>query len=207
MANETASRPPGPEIWFPYTKLQPPQPGRHTIPRDRLQQALADAAQGHRLTLIAAPAGSGKTILSATLTQGDAPTAWVSLDAADNDLTLFAALLTTALRPWLIDDGLALFTFLQNIPHVSDKPAPLAARLINSLRPLAHEPLALILDDYHVITDPAIHRWLAQLLDYLPDSLRLVIATRHDPPLPLPRLRARGQLAEIRLPSSINTTS
>jgi len=189
-----------PQSWFPYTKLQPPQPGSNHVIRERLQQTLATAVRQHKLTLIAAPAGSGKTILSAALAHSDLPTAWVALDETDNDLPLFVALLAAALRPWLKDEGRALLSFLQTVPNLPEKTAQLATLLINNLHPEHQTAHILILDDYHVITDLAIHQLLAYLLDYLPDTLRLLIATRHDPPLPLPRLRARGQLAEIRLP-------
>lgn len=200
MKNENMPLRGAPETWFPYTKLQPPHPGNNYITRLGLQQALADAVHRHKLTLIAAPAGSGKTILSASLAHSDLPTAWVALGETDNDLSLFAALLMTALRPWLPDDGRSLFTFLQTVPNLPDKTAQLAALLINTLHPDENTPLVLILDDYHVISDEAIHQLLAYVLDYLPDSLRLLICSRHDPPLPLARLRGQGQLAEIRLP-------
>jgi LuxR family maltose regulon positive regulatory protein len=188
-----------PENWFPYTKFQPPQPGANLVLRPRLQTALLDAATRYRLTLAAAPAGSGKTILAATLAQSDYPVAWVALDATDDDLATFVALLATALQDRLQDGRQTILTFLQTVPNVQEKTGQLATVLINQLKP-APTPAILVLDDYHAITGPAIHRFLAYLLDYLPPSLRLVIVTRHDPPLPLPRLRARGQLAEIRLP-------
>lgn len=191
----------GPEAWFPFTKLQPPIPGRNQVTRIRLQRVLFRAIREHKLTLIAAPAGSGKTVLSASLCESDGQTVWVALDAADDDLPLFAALLAAALRPWLADGGRSLLNFLQTVPNLPEKTTPLAALFINSLQTTDEDgPLILILDDYHVIHSPEIHQFLAALLDYLPLSLRLVLATRHDPPLPLPRWRARGELAEIRLP-------
>ncbi len=188
------------ENWFPYTKLQAPQPSRNHVSRMPLQQALATAVQHHKLTLVAAPAGSGKTNLSASLPHSGLPTAWVALDEADNDLSIFAALLATALGDWLPDNGRSLFTFLQSIPNLPQKTVQLAALLINSLHPGDDAPIILILDDYHLITEQAIHQLINHLLEHLPASLRLLIVTRHDPPLLLPRLRARGQLAEIRLP-------
>ena len=190
-----------PETWFPYTKLQPPQPSSNHVIRERLQQTLATAVRQHKLTLIAAPAGSGKTILSTTLAHSDFPTAWIALDETDNDLPLFVALLAAALRPWLKDEGHALLSFLQTVPNLPEETAQLATLLINNLNPAHQTAHILILDDYHVISDPAIHQLLAYLLDYLPDTLRLLIATRHDPPLPLPRLRARGQLPKYACPN------
>ena len=189
-----------PENWFPYTKFQPPQLGANVVVRLRLQTTLRNATVRHRLTLIAAPAGSGKTILTAALAHSDLPATWVALDSTDDDLAIFVALVITALRDRLQDEGQAIISFLQTVPNAYEKMPQLAAILINQLKPADQSPSILVLDDYHTITDPAIHQFLAYLLDYLPPSLRLVIVTRHDPPLPLPRLRARGQLAEIRLP-------
>jgi LuxR family maltose regulon positive regulatory protein len=200
MDNENTLPPLASENWFPYTKLQAPQPGSNHVTRMPLQQALADAVHHHKLTLIAAPAGSGKTNLISSLCHSGLPTAWVALDKTDNDLPIFAALLATALGSWLPDNSRSLFAFLQSVPNLPEKTAQLAALFINSLRPEDGAPIILILDDYHLIIDPVIHQFINHLLEHLPPSLRLLIATRHDPPLLLPRLRARGQLAEIRLP-------
>lgn len=185
--------------WHPFTKLQPPQLGDSHVGRRQLQAALRDAVLRHRLTLIAAPAGSGKTNLAATLAAGVLPATWIALDAADDDLFIFVSALEAGLRPQLRDGGHAIRSFLQSVPNALERPARLGATLINSLRPDAAPPAVLILDDYHVITEPAIHALVAYLVNYLPDSLRLLIVTRHDPPLPLPQLRARCQLAEFRL--------
>jgi LuxR family maltose regulon positive regulatory protein len=200
MEDKTPSTQSPPENWFPYTKLQPPQHGATFVTRPRLQAILDDAVRRHKVTLVAAPAGSGKTILASTLAQNDLATAWIALDPTDDDLPIFVALLATALRHQLEDEGQAILSFLRTVHNVHEKTAQLVTILINNLSPAAQSPFILILDDYHAITDSAIHQYLAYLLDYLPPSLRLVITTRHDPPLPLPRLRARGHLAEIRLP-------
>ncbi|MCB0181198.1 MAG: hypothetical protein KDI62_23435 [Anaerolineae bacterium] len=200
MENNSLLTQPVPENWFPYTKFQPPQFGANVVVRLRLHTMLYEAAVRHRLTLVAAPAGSGKTILTSSLTQSDLPTAWVALDPTDDDLTSFVALILTALRDRLQDDGQAVLSFLQTVPNAPEKTSQLTAILINQLKPADQSPSVLILDDYHTIIDPAIHQFLGYLLDYLPPSLRVVIVTRYDPPLSLARLRARGQLAEIRLP-------
>ncbi len=188
------------EDLFPYTKFQAPQPGANLVVRSRLQTTLAEITAQHRLVLVAAPAGSGKTILASTLTQSETPVVWIALDATDDDLATFVTLLVIALQDQLADNGQAILNLLQTVPNISEKTPHLATILINQFQPAANSPTVLILDDYHVITAPAIHQLLAYLLDYLPPSLRLVLVTRHDPPLPLPRLRARNQLAEIRLP-------
>ncbi|MCB0209980.1 MAG: hypothetical protein KDJ52_11645, partial [Anaerolineae bacterium] len=135
-----------------------------------------------------------------TLTQTNEPAAWIALDATDDDLTTFVALIITALQDRLQDKGQAVLNFLQTVPNAPEKTPQLTAILINHLKPAEPTPAVLVLDDYHSLTDPAIHQFITYLLDYLPPALRLVLVTRYDPPLPLPRLRARGQLAEIRLP-------
>lgn len=200
MENEIASLRPALENWFPYTKVQPPQPGHNHVARDRLQRTLAGAVRDHKLTLVAAPAGSGKTVLCASLAHSDMPAAWVTLDETDNDLPLFVALLATALRPWMRDDGRSLLAFLQAASNLSEKTGLLTSHLINSLEVEGDDPHVLILDDYQAIDEPTIHELVAHLLDYLPPALHILIATRHDPPLPLARWRARSQLAEVRLP-------
>lgn len=187
------------KTWFPNTKLKPPLPNSKYVIRERLQQRLEAAVRHHKLTLIAAPAGSGKTVLCASLTHRDWSCAWVYLDETDDDLLQFVALLTVALHPVLEDEGKSLLNFLKIVPDLSDKIAQLVALIVNNLHPPEQKPFVLILDDYHVITQPTIHQFLAQLIDLLPDSLRLLIASRYDPSLPLARLRAQDQLAEIRL--------
>ena len=189
------------ETWFPYTKLRPPQFGDGMLIRSQLQARMRQAVHRHKLTLVAAPAGSSKTMLCSALAHDDIPAVWITLDSSDDDLPIFAALLVTALSKRLRDRGQAIVNFLLSVPNLHEKIAQLATLFINSFAPHQHEPvLALILDDYHVLQDPAIHQFMAQWLEYLPSSVRLVIATRYDPPLPLPRLRARGELAEVRLP-------
>ena len=188
------------------TKLHVPRPRLNLVPRPRLTGRLSEGLTG-RLILIAAPAGFGKTTL---VSEWLAPTpaaagrergagvraAWLSLDDDDNDparfLTYLVAALAAALQPGLGEDALAMLR--------SPQPQPAKAvlnALVNDLGPPAG-PLLLVLDDYHVITGQPIHDAVAFLLEHLPAHVRLVILTRADPPLPIARLRARGQLVEIR---------
>ena len=201
MVNSTLSELAIPQHWFPYTKLQPPQLGHHLVVRSRLSAQLFEAINQHKLTLVAAPAGSGKTSLLATLPPSKPATAWIALDATDDDLPVFVALLVTALQQQLQDDGEAILGFLQTVPFADEVVAQLASLLINQIRPFEQEPFILILDDYHTIESQSIHQFVTYFLDYMPPALRVVIGTRHDPPLPLPRLRMRKQLAELRLPT------
>ncbi|MFN2226031.1 MAG: LuxR C-terminal-related transcriptional regulator, partial [Anaerolineae bacterium] len=151
---------------------------------------------GRRLTLVAAPAGFGKTTLvGAWLRSAGRPTAWLSLDEGDDDEARFWTYLVAALQtlhPGLGQDAMQLLRAPQR-PAVEAVLTP----LLNDMAGLPADTI-LVLDDYHLITDVAIHRGLTFLLGHLPPAVHLVIVTRADPPLPVYRLRARGQLTELR---------
>ncbi|MBK8986596.1 MAG: hypothetical protein IPM39_11025 [Chloroflexi bacterium] len=181
------------------TKLRAPRLREGHVTRPRLLAQL-DRGLGSGLILISAPAGYGKTSLAVDwLTQRPLlTTAWLSLDESDNDLDLFLRYLTTAVH----------HTFPQQRPCANTQtllnalqPPPLetiATTLINDLAHLPH-PLLLILDDYHLITHPAIQQVMAALLRHLPDALQLLLITRIDPALPLlARRRAQQHLLEVR---------
>ncbi len=179
------------------TKLHVPrlQPG--FVPRPRLVDAL-DEGLARRLILVCAPAGFGKTaMLAGWARRGDRPVAWLSLDAGDNDPARFWRHAVAALdraRP-----GIA-----ERVDALLGPPAPasfegLVTALINELAaPPGQDELLLVLDDYHLIDAQQVHEPLVFLLEHLPPGLHLVLASRSDPPLPLARLRARGQLLELR---------
>lgn len=178
------------------TKLfRPPlRPG--TVLRQRLLARLNNGL-GRKLTLVAAPAGYGKTTLVSAWVAGvDLPTAWLSLDPDDRDPVRFLSYVLAALQTVRPDLGGTIVAALQ-----STQPAPLEALLTDLLNALAALPerLILVLDDYHVIDSDLVDRALAFLIAHLPPQLHLVIATREDPALPLAQLRARGQLSELRL--------
>ncbi len=179
------------------TKLHRPRLPPHLLRRThltaRLQQALTCP-----LTLIAAPAGFGKTtLLAAWLHEVLVPAAWVSLDDGDDDPVRFWSYTLAALDRVHGDRGLGAIGLP---PLHSPQPPPLDVILTAVINRLAALPteVVLVFDDYHVITAAAIHASLTFLLDHLPACLHLVIATRADPPLPLAQLRARGRLVEIR---------
>ena len=182
------------------TKIHIPPIRSELVSRPRLIQRL-DKALKHKLTLVSAPAGFGKTTLLSEWLHARRPLAspltagWLSLDEADNDPARFLAYLVAALRAALepawrdaLEDEQA-----SQVPPQEE----VLTRLINQVATIPHE-LALVLDDYHLITAQGVHDALVFLLDHLPENLCLVIASRSDPPLPLPRLRARGQLLELR---------
>lgn len=163
--------------------------------RPRLFTKLNASRQG-KLTLVAAPAGFGKsTLVCDWLRQSGLAAVWLSLDASDNDFPRFWRYVIGALQRAQPAIGQETLTLLQ-LPQ----PAPvdeLLTPLLNDLAALP-QPLILVLDDYHVIETPAIHQAVTFLLERLPPQLHLVITSRANPPLPLARLRGRGELTEVR---------
>lgn len=177
------------------TKLHAPDP-RDRIGRGALVARLSDAP-GARLALIRAPAGWGKsTLLSQwrSVEQGQREFAWVTLDPADSDPTLFWAYVLEALASVAPELGARSLTLLRapGVDLVGEMLPVLIAELAAFER-----PLVLALDDYHQLEGDAVHAGMRRLLDYLPDHVCVAIATRTEPPLQVPRLRARGQLAEV----------
>jgi LuxR family maltose regulon positive regulatory protein len=184
------------------TKLFVPPARANLVVRQRLFERV-EAGLQQKLTLVAAPAGFGKTTLlsawRATAAGSALPFGWVSLDRADNDPLRFWSYVITALdtlAPGVGTSALALLQSPQPPPIESLLTSVLNAFSVASAMPPVHD-VALLLDDYHVITAPAIHGALAFLLEHLPPQLHLVILTRADPALPLARLRARGAVAEL----------
>ncbi|MCP4167919.1 MAG: hypothetical protein GY759_18780 [Chloroflexi bacterium] len=177
-----------------YTKLYVPLTRSNVIPRPRLIDKLNLGLEG-KLTLISAPAGYGKTtLLTDWCSQTKREFAWVSLDEDDNDLARLFTYVAAAVQQ-IEGVGNALQGLLQ-----SPQPAPaksLATTFINDCTTIT-APFVLILDDYHTITGQAVNQAIAFLVDNIPPHLHLVIASRTDPLLPLSRLRARGQMAELR---------
>ena len=180
------------------TKLALPPARPALVPRPRLMDRL-EAGLQRKLTLIAAPAGYGKTTLlsawHATAPGSAWPLAWLSLDVGDNDPARFWSYAISALQTvhaGLGADALALLQSPQAPPLTT-----VLTLLINALAALP-TPCALGLDDYHAITASAIHESLTFLLEHLPSQLRLVMISRVDPPLPLMRLRAHGELTDLR---------
>ncbi|MCP4937371.1 MAG: helix-turn-helix transcriptional regulator, partial [bacterium] len=165
------------------------------IPRPHLIKKLNAGLDG-KLTLISAPAGFGKTTLaSAWVQQIKHPIAWLSLDESDNDLPRFLTYFAAALQTIETSIGKGLLATLQS-PEAINLESILTA-LLNEIARFPDD-MVLILDDYHVIESQPIDRAITFLLNHLPPQLHLVIASRIDPSLPLSRLRARGQMIEIR---------
>ena len=193
------------------TKLYIPPPRPEVVSRPRLFGRLSDILN-HKLTLISAPAGFGKTTLISEWIAGcGKPVAWLSLDDGDNDPVRFISYLIAALQT--IKAGLGegvlqtlhasqyqqpqvetvLTTLLNEISIIPDHPSTRGAK-----QPQSEQGFILVLDDYHVIDSNLVDEALIFLIEHLPPQMHLVIATREDPALPLARLRVRGQLTEIR---------
>lgn len=178
------------------TKLFIPQARylHDVLPRPRLVERL-QSGLSRKLTLISAPAGYGKTILlTEWIPQSERCVCWLSLDETDNDLTRFLTYFIAALQMLKADFGQALLVTLQSpqLPPVES----LMTTLLNEIILLSE--FALVLDDYHLIHLPAIHAAVAFLLNHLPPNMHLIVTSRADPPLPLARLRGRGQMSELR---------
>lgn len=180
------------------TKMHIPVPSRDLVSRTHLLERLNEGLHT-RLTLISAPAGFGKTTLLSTWALDASsrllPVGWISLDESDNDPARFWSYVLAALDAIHADissDILSSPSSLENTLNES-----FLGKLVNILAAVP-VTLALVLDDYHVITEPAISAGLTFLLDHLPPNMHLFIASRSDPALPLARLRGRNQLNELR---------
>jgi LuxR family maltose regulon positive regulatory protein len=179
------------------TKLRAPRARPKLVARPRLLETLAGGEE-RKLTLVSAPAGFGKTTLlgewSERLSRDGRSVAWVSLDESDNDPARFLAYLVATLRTVVRDIDEGVLASLR-----SPEPPPVEAvvgALVNDLAEVSHE-VTLVLDDYHAIDAAPVHGAVSYFLEHLPDNVHLVVSSRTDPPLPLSRLRARDQVAEI----------
>ncbi len=166
------------------------------VHRERLLKKLAQGSN-HRLVLVSAPAGYGKSVLiSQWLESAQKPSTWLSLDTEDNELVVFVQYVVAAVQKLFPQACCSTIALLES-------PAPtltmaLSKSLVNELDRIS-SPFILVLDDYHRIHSRAVHELLSQLLKYPPRPLKLVILTRRDPPLPLKTLRVQGQMTDIRL--------
>ncbi len=177
------------------TKLYIPPPGPKVVNRSRLIDRLNEGVEC-KLTLISAPAGFGKTtLISEWVTDCERPNAWLSLDKGDNDTTRFLVYLVSALQGIAADVGEGVLGAIQS-PQPPSVDSILTA-LLNNITAIS-EDFILVLDDYHVINNKSINDAVSFLLEQMPPQMHLVITTREDPDFPLSRLRARGQLTELR---------
>lgn len=182
------------------TRIAPPAYRSHLVPRQRVLAQLRNLTDVP-LTLVSAPAGFGKTtaVLEATgvlRRRADVALAWLTLDERDNDPIHFWRYVALAVHSAINNCGVALIEAL-----AGPQPAPVRPLLIATINEIGSQDqhLVLVLDDYHFVDLPVIHDDLAFLLEHAPSNLHVAIITRADPPLPLHRWRARGQLLEVRM--------
>ncbi len=177
------------------TKLRPPAVRDQVVPRERLLEPLRTGS-GLRLSLVACPAGYGKTTLLAAWWEAEAarkPVAWLTLDEGDNDPVVFWSYVIEAVRracPAISLPASPQMVGAASIVHV------VLPRLVNELDDLGE--VALILDDFHRLSDGATRESLAWFVDHAPPTFQLVLSTRTEPDLPLAALRAHGELLELR---------
>jgi LuxR family transcriptional regulator, maltose regulon positive regulatory protein len=182
------------------SKLRPPPVRAGLVPRARLDATLEAGARG-RLCLVDAPAGSGKTTLLAQwclADQASRSVAWVSLDESDDDPVRFWVYVIEAFRVVAPGIGEAPLALLQGSGSADVLTQVVLPQLLNELATSGLE-LSLLLDDYHLIGSSTCHHTLGFFVDHLPANVHVVLSTRVDPPLPLARLRASGELTELRI--------
>ena len=188
------------------TKLHVPRPRPHLVHRPRLLQRL-QAGMERALILLSAPVGSGKsTLLADWLASRAIPVAWLSLEPQDNEPVRFLSYLLAALQTY--DPQLNTTRQVLHSPLQPPLMEAMLTLLINDLLPgrrgeegegdTAQEDFVLVLDNYQVITDEAIHHALSFLVEHRPAHMHVVVATREDPPLPLAHLRGRDDVLELR---------
>ena len=175
------------------TKLHPPQLSRSLIARPRLLEQLQSPTS---LVLVIAPAGYGKTTLvSSWLETVSLPSVWLAIDESDNELATFAQYLIAAIQSRFPGVGARTLKLLSS--SATPRVETVSHSLLNELSELNQE-FILVLDDYQFIHSGAIHRLLTEILRHPPSALHLVVSARNDPALPLPGLRARGLVTELR---------
>ncbi|CAH1200657.1 HTH-type transcriptional regulator MalT [Paenibacillus plantiphilus] len=178
------------------TKLYMPPLRPTMVLRPRLTSRM-EGGRHRKLTLVSAAAGFGKTTVVCEWLSGlSIPIAWLSIDEGDNDTFQFIAYLTAALKQAGVPIGEGLFGLLRS----SERPLmePLLTILLNEIE-MFPASLILVIDDYHIIREEAIHNHVAFLLDRIPSHMHVVLITREEPHLPLSQLRVRDQLNEIRV--------
>ncbi|WP_129676179.1 AAA family ATPase [Candidatus Chloroploca sp. Khr17] len=179
------------------TKINLPALRRSLVLRPRLLASISEGVrQGHLLTLIAAPAGFGKTtLIREWIAAGETPAAWISLDEGDGDPIRFLTYLVAALQTLISGVGDGVLAALQSAQSVST--LDVLTSLLNELSS-TEDAFVLVLDDYHALDSTSVDALLTFLVEHMPPPMHLVITTREDPALPLARLRTRHQLTEMR---------
>lgn len=178
------------------TKLSPPRIGKGIIDRPRLTKLLS-AVTERKLTLLIAPAGYGKTVLALQLAKaGNFPLIWYHLDNLDNDPAVFLQYLITGIGRLIPDFSQeALRAVAQG--NIETRLRLLTAVFINLLIPHSNLDLIIVFDDFHEITEPVIHKFVAEFLKYLPDNIHIIITSRSAPPFELSQLKLSDEVLTI----------
>jgi len=189
------------------TKFLVPRPRPDLLPRPRLLDWL-EANSDKRLILLSAPAGYGKTTLLVDfINASHRPFAWYQFDAQDSDPTVFLTYLIESLRsmkhaPETLTSAIGQTAqSLLDSAETNISPKRVLTVLINELAEQIEVPWLIVFEDYHYVTSPVVHQLVDFLLENAPDGLHIILSTRVDPPIAIARLRARGQLAELRVTS------
>lgn len=185
--------------FFLRTKLLPPRPAPELLPRPRLTERLL-ANVAHPVTLVTAPAGSGKTTLVADFIRKHAQKfVWYQLDHTDADPSVFLGYLTHGIGQAVAGFGDVTFSYLQQAAgELAQQPERAVDVLLNEVLETVEQQLILVLDDYHHLgAETPVHAVVDRLLAYLPDVLHVVIISRDLPPLALSRLRSQSSLAIV----------
>jgi LuxR family maltose regulon positive regulatory protein len=185
--------------FFLRTKLLPPRPAPSLLPRPRLTERLAQNL-AHAVTLVTAPAGSGKTTLVADFLRSHArPFVWYQLDHTDADPFVFLGYVTHGIRQVVPGFGEATMAYLQEAAkELAQTPERAVDVLLNEVLERVEQQFILVLDDYHHLgTETSVHRVTDRLLAYLPDLMHVIIVARDMPPLALARMRTQASLSVI----------
>lgn len=179
------------------SKLQPSRIGSDFVIRRRLLDAIGDCTK-RKVTLLSAPAGYGKTVFLLQLIDSlSVPVVWYQLDEFDNDLSVFLEYIIEGVRRRYEGFGAAALALLRQTKDVEAESQRILASLLNDLGSVCRNGLVIVIDDYHLITEAAIHNLLERLIVYLPRGIHLVLSGRSVPILRLTRLKIEGSLLEI----------
>ncbi|MDT7689194.1 MAG: hypothetical protein QOE46_1953 [Acidobacteriota bacterium] len=194
-----SAAPPKLPTFFLRTKLLPPRPAPSLLPRPRLVERLQQNLP-HAVTLVTAPAGSGKTTLVADFIRtGGHPFVWYQLDQADSDPLVFLGYVTHGIKQIVPGFGEATISYMQEASkELAQAPERAVDVLLNEVLDRVEQQFILVLDDYHHLGgETPVHRVVDRLLAYLPDLIHVVIISRDMPPLALARMRTQASLAVI----------
>lgn len=178
-------------------KMSPPRIGLETIWRKRLIENFNEHERV-KLTIVSAPTGYGKTVLiSQFASLKNNPVVWYQLDEFDNDLILFIRYFINAISNKIPQYGIQTLDFIKKNEDISKQIRAIVTLLVNELEARAKEGLTFILDDYHLINEKMIHKFIEELIQYIPEGVHLVISSRYELPFNLVRLKSHGLVNEI----------